>query len=497
MRRPSELSVVLAIFGVCLAAAPIDAWALAMPRGMPQVGLPVVATASTETPRRGVDVRPTSAPASAETDRSSQPAPGSIAISSPIDLKSACQAASCGTGVHGGTQSRICHTSHGAYAAYLAEDNKGGMLFHVVRIREGKAALLKTASTALAGSNSVHVLCDAREEVYVVAPATVSVNGKERASLGLYHIDRKTDAVTDYHAEIPFEHGVSFGYSSACIDTVRNRVYAVYSGGDAPGYFAWFTFDLNTMAWLPAGTVIDLKYRHCYNYCFTDGRGGMAILSERDITNEAAGITKADTNRKINANYVWDELRLFYIDDLSAARYEAVDVEKAVYDKPAGLYPTVQNNYRGDTFVDVRGNLHVLYLSDDNNGVRGAVLRHAVYDARRILIRNEPLEFQGEYMMRMAQAIDGTHYIIAMPYKETARVEIWQATDADGRHYKLQMKSQLPLDVAPTYAGLAVSCPRNGSLRDNVIDCLFPVNQTYYYFSIALGPPKAMLKKDR
>ncbi len=428
----------------------------------------------------------TSLPARPRPAVAAQPATDAVIISDLLDLRTTCGAGSSDEGVHGGTQSRICHTSHGAYAAYLGRDKSGGAIFHLVRVQEGKSTLLYTAPTTVAGSNGVHVLCDADEEIYVLTGGAVSVHGKERASLGVYHFDHKTGVVTDHREDIPFNHGVSYGYSSACIDPAHNRIHAVYSGGDAPGYFAWFTFDLMAKTWVPHATVIDLKYRHCYNYCFTDGMGGMVILSERDIKNATAGITPSDTNRKINAEYVWDELRLFHIGDLASRAYTTVNVEKAVYDKKAGLYPNVQNNYRGDAYIDARGNLHVLYMSDDNNGIPGTFLRHALYDARHACLCNERLALQGEYALRMTQSTSGTHYIIAMPYKQTARVQLWRATDTEGLHYKLFGEKQFHTNAVPTYAGLAVSCPRNGSLRDDVIDCLFPVGHDYHYFSIAL-----------
>lgn len=415
-----------------------------------------------------------------------RPAEGSVVISDLLDLHAACGVVSCGRGTHGGTQSRICHTSHGAYASFLAEDKEGGTVFHLVRIREGSASLLHSVTTPLTGANSVHVLSDAQENVHVLAAGVVSVEGRERASLCIHHLDRETGTVTHHCAEIPFGHGTSFGYSSAGIDLAQRRIYAVYSGGDAPGYFAWFTFDLATMAWLPRPVVIDLQYRHCYNYCFADGRGGMIILSERDIKNATAGITPADTNRKIDANYVWDELRLFLIRDLTLPAYTTVDVENAVYDKKAGLYPNVQNNSQGDAYMDTQGHLHVLYMSDDNNGVAGSFLRHAAYDRRFACVHNERLGFQGAHAMRMAQATCGRHYIIAMPYRETARVRIWGATDDQGLGYTLAGEKQFDTGLTPTYAGLAVSCPRNGSVRDDVIDCLFPVDHNYYYFSVTL-----------
>ena len=195
-----------------------------------------------------------------------------------MDLSAVCHAESAAdNGAHGCTQSHIRHTSHGAYVTYLGKNQTGGSVIHLIRIRNDRPALLATTPTAVPGSNGAHVMCDADEEVYVVAPAGKSVDGKEQALLEAYHVDRKTGAVTEYRLVVPFGHGSSFGYSSACIDPVEKTIYAVYSGGDAPGYFAWFSFDLRSRTWLSKAMVIDLKYRHCYSYCFTDGRGGSPI----------------------------------------------------------------------------------------------------------------------------------------------------------------------------------------------------------------------------
>jgi len=416
----------------------------------------------------------------------SQPAADTVLISALLDLRAACGAGSCDGGIHGGTQNRICHTSHGTYATYLGKDKDDHTVIHLVRIHEGKATLLHTMPTAVSGSNSAHVLCSADGEIYVLNGGSVLVNRNEHASMGVHHLNRKTGTIDDYPASIPFNGGNNFGYIAAAIDTVRGRIYAVYSGGDAPGYFAWLAFDLTSMKWMPTATVAKLGYRHCYNYCFAGGRGGMVILSERDITTAAAGLAQAFADNKVQAKYVWDELRLFYINDLASPEYTAVDVEKAVYDIQARLYPTVQNNYQGDAYIDASGNLHVLYASSNNNGKAGTFLRHAVFNARQTCIYNDLLEFQGGYMMRMAQSTGGVHYIIAMPYKEAARVQIWRATDTAGLHYRLFKEHQFPTGAAPTYAGLAVSCPRGGSPQNNVIDCLFPVNHDYFCFRIVL-----------
>jgi hypothetical protein len=409
-----------------------------------------------------------------------------VEISDAVNLSAACDATASGAGAHGGTQSRICRTSHGTYVAYLGENPKQEAILHVLRIRDGRPTRLLTVPTLVVGSNGVHVVSDADEEVYAIAAGSKFSDGAERAVLTAYHVDRNTGATTEYSETIPFGKGSSFGYSSVSIDAARRDIQAIYSGGDAPGYFAWIRFDLTQKRWATKAVVAELAYRHCYNYGFADGRGGMIILSERDIKNASAGITPSDKGRKINADYVWDELRLFYIGNIAKPDYKTVDVEQAVCDKAAGLYPTVQNNWKGDTYLDAQGHLHVLYFSDDNNRTPGSFNRHTIYDAQGNCQRNEKLPLQEACAMRMAQSAARRHYIIAMPYERAACVQVWRATDAKGAGYELLAEKKLSNDIRPSYAGLAVSCPRNGSRQDNQIDCLFPANRDYHFFSIHL-----------
>jgi len=415
--------------------------------------------------------------------------PAAVAVSDPVDLSAACGATTSEAGVHGGTQTRICRTSHGTYAAFLGKDAQDPAVIHLIRIRDGRPERLASIPTSISGANSVHVVCDAEQEVYVVAPGCDSADGKERAVLSAYHVDRATGATTEHRATVPFESGRSFGYGSAFLDAPGRAFYALFSGGDAPGHFAWVRFDLAEKRWAEKAVVADLAYRHCYNYGFADGRGGVAILSERDIKTETAGIAPTDPGRSSSgARYVWDELRLFKIPNLTQPAYEAVDVEKAVYDKQAGLYPSVQNNFGGDAYVDSRGRMHVLYRSNDNNRTKGGFNRHAVLaqDDRPRVVSNELLPFQEGSAIRMFQSTVGRLYIAAMPYNQPARVQVWGADDAEGLHYKLLVDKRLSKDVQPSYAGLVVSCPRNGSIQDDVVDCLFPSGRSYHHFRIRL-----------
>lgn len=88
--------------------------------------------------------------------------------------------------------------------------------------------------------------------------------------------------------------------------------------------------------------------------------------------------------------------------------------------------------------------------------------------------------------MRMFQSTAGRHGIAAVPYAQPARVQVWGAVDAEGLRYELLAEKRLGDAITPTYAGLAISCPRNGSIRDDVVDCLLPSGRTYYYFDIRL-----------
>lgn len=411
---------------------------------------------------------------------------GPVVISDPVDLAATCGVSASDEGVHGGTQSRIARTSHGTYAAFLGKDGGGKAVVHLIRIRDGRPERLASLPTALSGSNGVHVVRDADQEVYVVAPATENADGRERAVLAAYHVDRSTGATTEHRATAPFGHGTSFGYGSAFLDAPGRAVYALYSGGDAPGYFAWVRFDLAQRRWTSEAVVADLAYRHCYNYGFADGRGGVAIVSERDVRIETVGVSPTDPGRDPGTKYVWDELRLFRIPDLARPDYRAFDIEAAVYDKPAGLYPSVQNNFGGDAFLDEQNRLHVLYRSTDNNRTKGGFNRHAVLGADGPVVSNDLLPFQEAASMRMFQSTAGRHGIAAVPYAAPARVQVWGAVDAEGLRYELLAEKRLGDAITPTYAGLAISCPRNGSIRDDVVDCLLPSGHSYQHFSIRM-----------
>src|SRR3546814_6511616 len=46
-------------------------------------------------------------------------------VTEPVNLAAACDVKTSAEGIHGGTQTRICRTSHGTYAAFLGKEEGG------------------------------------------------------------------------------------------------------------------------------------------------------------------------------------------------------------------------------------------------------------------------------------------------------------------------------------------------------------------------------------
>jgi hypothetical protein len=88
--------------------------------------------------------------------------------------------------------------------------------------------------------------------------------------------------------------------------------------------------------------------------------------------------------------------------------------------------------------------------------------------------------------MRMFQSTAGRHYIAAMPHAQPGRIQVWGAVDAEGGRHELLTEKRLGEGVHPSYAGLVISCPRNGSIQDDEVDALFPSGHDYHHFRIKL-----------
>lgn len=141
-----------------------------------------------------------------------------VLLTEPVNLSLASGVNSFVNGTHSGHQTRVVHTSHGDYIAYLSDaiiDN--GVLtlneFSILKVLDGEVTLLYQDYVNY-DSSSISIFADENEEVYA---ATLNGNkfnslpgSVESANLAIWHVDTETDSVTGYTATLSFN--ITNGY---------------------------------------------------------------------------------------------------------------------------------------------------------------------------------------------------------------------------------------------------------------------------------------------
>jgi len=292
-----------------------------------------------------------------------------------------------------------------------------------------------------------------------------------------------------------------YGYSQPVIDKVTGKIYIFYCGGrDELGfYLCWFTYNYRNHQWEGGNyTVMWDHYRNCYLYTFPDGKGGMYVIGERACLLECVGLKGI----VYNVNYAWDEITMFHIPNMTKSGYTYQTIVPADYTQVAReLYPTTGNNANGDVYLTQDNKLHVLTTTRmhgrDHHDTKYYQMWHTVYDidtpaAEPQLLFNEPIKYASPtnfYSMRMVENTKGELHILAMPVDRDARVEIWKADDALGRTFT-QVGCRNFSDSTEVTTSLIICSPRNGSVTDNTVPCMYPVDSNgqmrYKYFEVTL-----------
>ncbi len=320
---------------------------------------------------------------------------------------------------HGGHQTRVVHTSHGDYAAYQTDavtgNGKEMSIFNVVRVDDnGDTEVVMTGYKAY-DSSHVGVIADSEENVWAVVVGGNSFkdqfDGREETLVArAYKYDAETGMVTYYDTSVERRTTGGYGYSSFCYDEVNQRIYTVTSTGDQPGELVWMVFSLETLTWEGKAHAIETDARYCYPFIYADGKGGMMILCERDIRCAALGYPEVGNNNGLNefdlmtferwsADYCWDQLKLYYIEDVYKDEAHEYMVAEADYSKVTGdqdyryslegrknnLYPAFSNNLGGDVYLDKDGYLHIIYLKGYTRAAYDRVFEidqwyHSIYD---------------------------------------------------------------------------------------------------------------------
>ena len=432
----------------------------------------------------------------------------------------------------------IVHTSHGDYAVYFTDtikkvDNREMNQFSVIKINADGTTEVVFQEWKAYDSSQVSLHVDADENVWALVAGDngrlkEQFDGRPTAyAVAAYRIDAATDEVKGYTATLPKQTAGGFGYAVSVMDVVQNKIYAVAvdgSSNDCSLY--WAIFDMETLTWDGNIRSIPLEARHAYHYIYADGKGGMIVLDERDslVTSSVTpypeignnnGLTDEELNsfNRWSANYVWDQLDVFYITDVNTADYERVTVAPADYSRVLGdqayrnslegrknnLYPNITNN-QGDTFIDADGYLHVLYVKSFD---RAAYDRsnaevnwyHVVYDisdpANMVKLSETKLGEEVadgyEYAFRMYQDSKGDLYLIC------GKV-VRKTTEGLAVVYKLEGTAQDGYELkelgSRAYTGLKTLCianNRSNSTIDDVISVIYRnENESYNYFTITL-----------
>lgn len=369
-----------------------------------------------------------------------------------------------GTGIggdagHGNHQTRVVHTTHGDYVAYITNsttNSSGARLdeFKVIRVNEDRSYEVILTEYKIYDSSQVGLFVDKDENVWAV---TVGDNkyrqnsGTDAIAANAWMIDKETDDVTNYGIIIPRKTWSGYGYSYFCYDETMNKLYTLTTSGDEPGELVWLIFDLETKTWDNTARSFQTASRNAYPYMYADGKGGMIIVNQRDFKCTTVGYPEIGNNNGLSAgdlgtfsrwsaDYVWDQLELYYIPDVYEEEYEKFVVAEADYSRVQGTqedrykleyrkineYPNFQNNNGGDTYLDDAGYLHVIYAKEYLLAAytRERTERSWYHDVIDIsnpsnikklsstkIIDDAPLDYNCTF--RMYQTTDGNLYLIS------------------------------------------------------------------------------------
>lgn len=410
------------------------------------------------------------------------------------------------TGIHGGHESRIVRTENGTFAVYITGEYPDENYdftwdeFSVVKINDGVDELVfRDRYPHAMGSCAPNILCGKDGKIYVTViaddkPKYYSANySREGAWLKIYVIDPVTYEVQTYSHNPDFEiiwvHG--YGYSQPILDEKAGKLYALFTGGDVPGYLAWFIFDLKTMTWDPECYTMQTHSRIAYFNAYPDGNGGFYFIAERAVLADELGKFLGVTFEP-SGGYIWDALYLCKIPDATQEQVDITAISEYPYQSGTTISrPTSVHYGSGCSYLDKNGTLHLIYsyFYGDERSVY-----YVRYDKDLNLIEKRLLEIDHpEYTFAMAEGIDGDLYIIGADTREEkklAEINIWRSQgggDSYEHFYHQSKLTETSGKMVGWFYKLNASSPRNGSLTDGTVDLLFfDEDNLYYHFSVTL-----------
>lgn len=455
-----------------------------------------------------------------------------------------------GTGTHGWHESRVVRTTNGTYVAYISEEKDGEETYYygaydndTGTYQYSDSFTWDNISVIKITSKGCKVILDDVWFPHALGSCTANVNQlkngniiltviaedkakyyeswdysgwgfkNEGAWLRVYEIDTETDTLVNPDEEVykpDFKvigiHG--YGYSQPVIDEEAGLLYCMYVAGGVPGYWSWYTYDLNTHEWIGGPYIVEFESRCGYLNAYPDGNGGVYFVAQRHPQREELeGLLGVSFKA---GGYGFDTTYLFAIPDMTKEEVFVADrTYEPVYEKDGEVYTASSTHYgAGTTYLDSNGHLHILYTASNRNIENKSKIYHAIYDVRDNYkcLKNEQILLtdtkNNNYMLGMAENTNGDIFIIAVNAymtKKTTELEIHQSTDGGATFTKICEPQKVTAAIDGTGVPvnrMSLASPRNYSTQDNIValvtygsapSSLSDVKgNVYYYYSIEL-----------
>jgi len=434
-----------------------------------------------------------------------------------------------GVGAHGAYETRIVRTENGTYAAFITDATGeptaahpgwdcGVATFSIVKITATGFERIFTAEYPQAlGSCTPNIVQGENGIVYVV----IIADDKDRRQteycngvwLEVYKLDTATDTVTKPGGTQKYRHTTSptddhgYGYTQPIFDFEHGKMYALTCGGEAPGYLAWWIYNLETDRWSSTCHTIQLFTRRCYINGYADGNGGFTIVIERCAP--IATLASALGVQFTSSGYGWDGLYIMHIPNANVNSFTDTVIREPSYTSE-GYNNTGKNRIdtvshygnSGCTYLDDQSRVHVIY-SHKNGNTKKTSIYHAVYDLSgnelfHQLIPTSLIPKNGAALslsvasFAMTQDTDGTYYVFVEDSASTAAMKIWKSPADDGFNFTQVVSSttlKSPSGDTFSKGKYIIGNSRNYSEKDGYVPLMFEGSSggdCFYYTCIAL-----------
>ena len=447
-----------------------------------------------------------------------------------------------GVGSHGGHEMRIVHTEYGTYATYISglrdKDDEheswdnGIATFSIIKVTaDGFRVIFTDDFPKSNGSCTPNIINAGDGKLYVTIICgdpdryfeTMGTDDFTNAvALSVYEIDEATDTVTAPEAPSVFDfettpyedHG--YGYTMPILDKAHGKLYALACGGEAPGYMAWFIYDIESKTWDPECHTVQIPQRYCYINGYVDGEGGFTFVIERDAPVSSL-VESLGVNFSTTSGYVFDAVYLMHVADPYVDHIDITTVFEPQY-TPEGYKNTGKNRvdktrHYGDggcTYLDDQNRLHIIYTNEAGNTSINSVF-HDIYTLAgeqlyhkliptTLLPKNGTKTYRGSNGFAMTQGSDGKYYIFTLTKESVATLEIWSSPADDGKNFT-KVVGPLTLTDADGNTIPSAKIPIIANSRclseiDGVADIMFHSTSTvnggdpYYFVSVRLNEPE-------